>query len=270
MNKSNIQLRYQGYLNTPKLWKDDLIGGLQQFEFESKTNSHFNKSSIDEIRLGKLIEHFVLHELIENEFIDVVASNIQVIDDKVTIGEIDALIKHLNDFIHLEIVYKFYLYDPLIKTSEIDKWIGPNRNDWLSKKIEKLKTKQFPILKHPKAKSILNQLGLSFNIFQQKVLFKAQLFVPFNMLNNKFELINNQCIKGFYLSFEEVQKLKTTLFYMPSKLDWLLEPQLNVNWLTYSEFISVLETELKQKRSPLCWIKNSKNELKKIFVVFWK
>ncbi|MDG2344038.1 MAG: DUF1853 family protein [Flavobacteriales bacterium] len=202
MNKSNIQFRYQGYLNTPQLWEDDLIGGLQQFQFESKTSSHFSNSSITEIRLGKLIEHFVLHELIENEFIDVVASNTQVIDDKVTIGEIDALIKHLNDFIHLEIVYKFYLYDSSIKTSEIDKWIGPNRNDWLSKKVEKLNTKQFPILKHPKAKSILNQLGLSSNIFQQKVLFKAQLFVPFNTLNNKFKFINNQCIKGFYLSFE--------------------------------------------------------------------
>ena len=269
MNKSNIQLRYQGYLKTQQLWKDDLIGGLQQFELESKVNSHFINSSIIEIRLGKLIEHFVLNELIENEFIDVVTSNIQIIDDKVTVGEIDALIKHLNDFIHLEIVYKFYLFDPSIKTSEIDKWIGPNRNDWLSKKIEKLKTKQFPILKHPKAKYIINQLGLRPKLFQQKVLFKAQLFVPFNMLNNKFELINNQCIKGFYLSFEEVEKLKTTLFYIPSKLDWLLEPQLNVNWLTYSEFISVLEKELKQKRSPLCWIKNPQKKLQKIFVVFW-
>ena len=218
MNESNIQLRYQGYLNTPQLWKDDLICGIQQFEFESKNNSHLSNSSISEIRLGKLIEHFVLHELFEHEFIDVIASNTQVIDHKVTVGEIDALIKHLNNFIHLEIVYKFYIYDPFIKTSDIDKWIGPNRNDWLSKKIEKLKTKQFPILKHPKAKSILNQLGLSSNIFQQKVLFKAQLFVPFNMLNNKFELINNQCIKGFYLSFEEVQKFKTALFYIPSKL----------------------------------------------------
>jgi uncharacterized protein len=269
MNKNITQLRYQGYLNTPQLWKHDLIGGLNQFEFISLSNSNFNKTSIDEIRLGKLIEHFVLHELAENESIDIFASNLQLIDNKVTVGEIDALIKHLNDFIHLEIVFKFYLYDPSIKTSEIDRWIGPNRNDWFSKKIEKLKTKQFPILKHPKAKSILNQLGLRSKLFQQKVLFKAQLFVPFNMLNNEFKLINNQCIKGFYLSFEEVQKLKTTLFYMPSKLDWILEPQLNVNWLDYSDFIIDLEKDLKQKRSPLCWIKNPQNELQKIFVVFW-
>ena len=89
------------------------------------------------------------------------------------------------------------------------------------------------------------------------------------MLNNKFKLINNQCVKGFYLSFQEVQKLKTSLFYIPSKLDWLLEPYLNVNWLYYFDFIIELEKDLKQKRSPLCWIKTPKNELQKIFVVFW-
>ena len=158
MNKNITRLRYQGYLNTPQLWKHDLIGGLNQFEFISLPNSNFNKTSIDEIRLGKLIEHFVLHELVENEYIDIITSNLQVIDDKVTVGEIDALIKHFNDFIHLEIVYKFYLYDPFIKTSELEKWIGPNRNDWLSKKIDKLKTKQFPILSHTKSKSILKKL----------------------------------------------------------------------------------------------------------------
>ena len=269
MNKNIVKLRYQGYLNTPKLWKYDLIAGLNQFDFISQSNSNFNKTSIDEIRIGKLIEHFVLHELSENESIDIITSNLQVIDDKVTVGEIDALIKHFNDFIHLEIVYKFYLYDPFIKTSELEKWIGPNRNDWLSKKIDKLKTKQFPILSHTKSKSILKQLGLNSNIFQPKVLFKAQLFVPFNMLNNKFELINNRCIKGFYISFKEVEKLKTSLFYIPSKLDWLLETQLNVNWLDYSDFIIDLEKGLKQKKSPLCWIKSPQNELQKIFVVFW-
>ncbi|MBM77259.1 MAG: hypothetical protein CL846_02140 [Crocinitomicaceae bacterium] len=267
--KENFQtLRYKGYSTTPLLWNNDEIAGLNQFKIENHNLKIDLISSFNEIRLGKLIEQFVLNDLSSNINVEIIASNIQIIDNRITVGEIDALMKHLNDFIHLEIVYKFYLYDPSIKTSEIDRWIGPNRNDWLSKKIEKLKTKQFPILNHAKTKSILNQLGLSSNLFQQKVLFKAQLFVPFNMLNNNFELINNQCIKGFYLSFEEVQKLNT-LFYIPSKLDWLLEPHLNVNWLNYSKFILELEIILKQKQSPLCWIKNSQNELQKIFVVFW-
>lgn len=269
MNKNNTQLRYQGYVNTPQLWNDDLIGGLQQLKFKSKLTNSFSKTSINEIRLGKLIEHFVFHELSENESIDILASNIQVIDNKVTIGEIDALIKHLNDFLHLEIVYKFYLYDPTIKKSELDKWIGPNRNDWLSKKIDKLNTKQFPVLSHEKSKSILKSLMLSYELFQQKVLFKAQLFVPFNMLKNKFYLVNNECVKGYYLKFNEVKRLATTLFYIPSKLDWLVEPIQNVKWLVYSEFIIALEKELKQKRSPLCWIKTPQNDLQKIFVVYW-
>ena len=59
MNKNNTQLRYQGYVNTPQLWNDDLIGGLQQLKFKSKLTNSFSKTSINEIRLGKLILYFM-------------------------------------------------------------------------------------------------------------------------------------------------------------------------------------------------------------------
>jgi hypothetical protein len=269
MEGKNIQLRYQGYLNTPLLWEGNSIEDLEQLELSSNSQNDFSNNTVKEIRLGKLIEHFVFHELSQNKSIEILASNIQLIDNKLTIGEIDCLLKFLNNYIHLEIIYKFYLYDQNIKTSEIDKWIGPNRKDSLSKKIAKLKTKQLPILKHKKTREILNKLELDVDLFQQKVYFKAQLFAPFKLLNKTFDIVNNRCINGYYLSFNEVKKLTTNLFYIPIKLDWLIVPHKEVKWLSYKDFLALISFELEQLKSPLCWIKNNEGKMQKIFVVYW-
>lgn len=267
--EDNLTLRYKGYLNTQRLWKGNSIADLDQIKFNYQSIRNFNSISVNEIRLGKLIEHFVFHDLKLNDTIDILASNIQIIDHKITIGEIDALIKYLNEYIHLEIVFKFYLYDPSIKGKEIDKWIGPNRNDSFVKKIEKIKTKQFPILEHQKTQTILKKMALNEFVFNQKVLFKAQLFVPFNLVNQTFELINNQCISGYYLRFREIIELTSSLFYIPNKLDWLVDPHRNVKWINKEEFIKSLTDQLELKRSPLCWCMGKDQIINKIFIVYW-
>ena len=111
--KENFQtLRYKGYFATPLLWNNDEIAGLNQFKIENHNLKIDLISSLNEIRLGKLIEKFVLNDLSSNINVEIIASNIQIIDNRITVGEIDALMKHINYFIHLEIVFKFYLYDP--------------------------------------------------------------------------------------------------------------------------------------------------------------
>jgi hypothetical protein len=46
--------------------------------------------------------------------------NIQVIEDKKTIGEIDFLLKkNTKQVIHMELAYKFYLFDPSISSEPI-------------------------------------------------------------------------------------------------------------------------------------------------------
>jgi hypothetical protein len=62
--------------------------------------------------------------------------NIQVIEDKKTIGEIDFIIedKNTKQVIHMELAYKFYLFDPSISSEPINNWIGPNRDDSLQEK----------------------------------------------------------------------------------------------------------------------------------------
>ena len=268
MDQNKTQLRYHGFLSTPKLWNSDSLNGLTQLELPEIQQSRIEKT-INEIRLGKLIEHFVFNEFEQIPDLTLLASNIQLINNKITIGEIDCLLKYLSTYIHVEIIYKFYLYDPNIKSSEIDKWIGQNRNDTLAKKIDKLKTKQLPVLKHQKAKDILKELGLGSNVFDQKVYFKAQLFVPLKPTSIDFKIINNQCVTGFYLNINELQKLANYKFYLPEKLDWLIVPHDLVSWEELPSFSLKISKYISQKKSPLCWVKNNKGEIKKMFIVFW-
>jgi len=179
------------------------------------------------------------------------------------------LLTHNHTPIHLEIIYKFYVYDESVGNSELEHWIGPNRKDSLIEKITKLKTKQLPLLYKPEATALLAELKLDVNTIQQQVYFKAQLFVPYNMIGFPLRLVNNNCIQGYYLHFNELKQLNGYQLYIPSKLDWLTEVHNDVTWLDYIVGVKVIEESIIQERSPLCWIKAENNSLQKVFIVWW-
>ena len=92
------------------------------------------------IRLGHLAEKIVSELIKLSANYNVLYENIQIIDGKKTIGEIDFIIEELKTkaLIHMELAYKFYLFDPTISSEPINNWIGPNRNDSLNEKLDKL------------------------------------------------------------------------------------------------------------------------------------
>ena len=140
-----LQKRYEGFLKTPFLWKDAVVFNLQQFEIISKTNT-IDINLNENLRLGKYVERLVSFELEQQTDISILAENIQIQDSKITLGELDCLLKKEDNPIHLEVIYKFYLYDDTVGDTEIDHFIGPNRKDSLIEKITKLKNKQLPLL----------------------------------------------------------------------------------------------------------------------------
>jgi len=102
----------------------------------------------------------------------------------------------------------------------------------------------------------------------QRVLFKAQLFTPYKE-NVNFDLLNQDCLKGFYIYQSEMQQFSDCEFYIPHKVDWLLEVQTKVDWLHYAEFQKKITVHLNEKRAPLCWVKFPDGKLQKMFVVWW-
>lgn len=262
--------RFKGFQNTPLLWHCDTIESLRQFSISPTYLDYNPETTHKKLRLGKWIEIFTMFQLQQIEGIKIVAENLQIKDNKQTIGEIDVLLVKEEQPIHLEIAYKFYLYDDRQEyDSPLEYWIGPNRTDSLSLKLKKLIGKQLPLLHKPETQNTLKTLGLESNNFKQFVNFKAQLFLPYHKSFINFNVLNKECVKGFYIHFDEIELLKNNQFYIPNKLDWLVEPNLNVVWLNFDDALIALKKFITEKQSPLCWLKDENNELTKCFVTWW-
>ena len=263
-----IQRRYEGYLHTPSLWEKAPLFGLPSFQIDQKSMP-FNLKMDEKLRLGKYVERFVSFQLQQEESIDLIAENVQIQDEKITIGELDTLLFRNGVPIHLEIVYKFYLYDPSVGDSEIEHFIGPNKKDSLVEKLQKLKTKQLPLLFKNETQPYLESLGLQAANFNQEVYFKAQLFLPLNLPEMVFTVINGACICGFYIHKRDLALFADCKFYIPSKINWLIDPHAHVNWISYLQYAQKVEKNISDKQSPLCWLKKPNGQLAKFFLVWW-
>jgi len=262
-----LQKRYEDFLKTPWLWQNTAVFNLKQFQIEQIV-SKIDIEIDEKLRLGKYIERLVSFQLKQHQDISVLAENIQIQDNKITLGELDYLLLKNNKPIHLEIIYKFYLYDDTVGKTEIDHFIGPNRKDSLLEKLVKLKEKQLPLLFSNACKPYLDKLQLHAKAIAQQVFFKVQLFVPFNQ-NITLKTLNNDCISGVYITKKELEYFTDCKFYIPSKKDWLVEPYTSIDWVSYSDFNNMTRSYFENQFSTLCWVKHKNGELKKMFLVWW-
>lgn len=275
---NRLKLQYQGFLATPPLWNKSELFSLAQFEFPPVTilSEETIKSESPSLRtnfvLGKRAESFFELALKHSDRYRVIANNIQVQQKKITLGEIDFLVEDLakDRQVHIELVSKFYVYDPTFE-KEMERWIGPNRKDTLLQKTEKLKLKQFPLLYKPATAPYLSELNLKSDKLQQEVCFKANLFIPKNLENKEFELLNKQCITGVWLHFEEFTEIDYGKFQFlaPRKQDWSIDPKHGENWISYPEVKETILELFQKKKSPLIWIKKNRQQFERVFVVWW-
>ena len=263
-----LQEKFIEVIETPFLWKDSLLG-LQQYNLplfpirEYPVDNHPSH-----LRLGKQIESFVDFQLEQHPNITVLDRNLQIISNKRTLGEIDFLIRYKGTPIHVEVVYKFYIYNPEIGNTEMDHWIGPNNKDCLLYKIEKLKTKQLPLLYKPETEIYLKHHNLTSKDITQHVYFKAQLFVPYKSTKTNYQHINTDCIKGFYITLDQLHEFETYSFYIPHKHDWILPITENTEWMDFKSFVTQIENCKQRKQAPLCWLRSLEGKLSKCFVYF--
>ncbi len=264
----DIQKRYEGFLQTPCLWKNNALFELRPFQIDKKS-SKININIDEKLRLGKYIERLVSFQLKQEKFITILCENIQIQKDKRTLGELDCILKKGEKIIHLEIIYKFYLYDASVGAKEIEHFIGPNRKDSLLEKLNKLKEKQLPLLYSNESIAFLKSINLNASEIEQQVYFKAQLFVPFSKENIKLKMLNKECICGFYINRKDLYQFSDCKFFIPNKKDWVVAPYKNVNWKNYETFHIAIDEYYQKKQSPLCWLKKQNGEILKLFLVWW-
>lgn len=221
------------------------------------------------IRLGHLAEKIVSGCIKASIHYKVLYEQVQILENQKTIGEIDFILENQKDnqLLHVELAYKFYLYDPSISTESLQNWIGPNRNDSLIEKLDKLKSKQFPLLYHSCTAAALNTIDIA--RVAQVLCLVVSLFVPYGF-KTKLAPAYEKAIKGYYLNFETFKDLDAPEkgYYIPSKKEWGMDACEQENWSSYQEVANQIQSSLHEKQSVLCWQKNGQTYLS-FFIVWW-
>lgn len=268
-SEHQVQDLFVGYCQMPVLWKEELFG-LHQFEemLNEVTVQNFPDVKPNK-RLGKLAEDLFSTWLVNNTRYQSVIENLQIILDKQTLGELDVVLFDTlkNSYIHLELITKFYLYNPAFEANNIKAWIGPNRNDSLYDKVTKLQQKQLPLLHKKHTQQILQKyISETKNIVQQ-VCFKANLFVPM-YFKEKLTVFNPACIVGNYLTFIEFKALhnNSNQYFCPTKQDWLRSPNTQKKWISYDETCIRIKQFMEVEQSLMVWMKY-KQQYKRYVVV---
>jgi len=249
---------------------DYLVTGLPTFSLtELKLVSDVDFPLPTNLRLGHLAEKVVSGLIKLSTNYKVLYENVQLIEDKKTIGEIDFIITENNtgQLIHMELAYKFYLYDPEISSETITNWIGPNRNDSLKEKLEKVKSKQFPLLHHDSAKSIFDKLQIG--EVSQVLCLLVSLYIPYKY-KGSFSSTYEKAIKGYYLGLEKFISFDHSekSYYLPSKKEWGMDPSGNKNWLGFTDLEKQIKGNMREKQARLCWQK-FKDSYSSFFIVWW-
>jgi len=228
-----------------------------------------NVDITEKIRLGHRVEKIVTQLVTASTNYKIRFENLQIKDDNKTIGEIDFIIEevHTMELIHLELAYKFYLFDPSLSTLQFENWIGPNRNDSLKEKVEKLQDKQFPLVHNHSTKTILTEIDTS--TIKQQLCLLISLYIPYQkkvQLDPEYQ----KAVKGYYIEYNQFKSLEYSdiLFYIPSKKDWGINPKNNKEWFTFQEIENKLNTAMEENQAVLCWQKEN-NCYSEFFIVWW-
>lgn len=249
---------------------DESITGFSMFSLSGlNLVADFTFELPTKLRLGHMVEKVVSELVKSSTNYEILYENIQIIKDKNTIGELDFIIESsiTNQLIHLELAYKFYLFDPSISEEPMHNWIGPNRKDSLKEKLEKLKTKQFPLLFHEATKSKLTAINI--DEVSQMLCLLVSLYIPYEY-KGKFDPVYEKAIKGYYIDFENFKRLNdsTKAYYIPTKKEWGIDPAANEVWASFEEIQCEMQRQLQQQHAPLCWQKCN-DSYESFFVVWW-
>lgn len=282
----NHRRHIEGFLATKTILYTPIIMGVEQFEWEPHifSEAFINRISDLEIpeklMLGKRAERYFSALVNQSSDYDMLAENVQVISEKQTFGEFDFFVRRKSEtaagshepsqILHVELVYKFYLFDPSIEGTEFQKWIGPNKGDRLDFKLEKLEKHQFPLLFNEAASNTLDALNIDPKEVVQHVFFLGNLFVP-NGVEVPFDEVNEACVEGTWQRLDEWENadIPGDLYAIPTKNEWFLRELDHVTWLSFEEAQATIQSHHQRQKSPLVWKKNADEIQSRSFVVWW-
>ncbi|WP_158979133.1 DUF1853 family protein [Cellulophaga sp. L1A9] len=261
----------KGFLQTQELW-NDTFNDIPQFNFPEINLTDFSLQTVPQnIRLGHQIEYLFQQLIAHSTSYKTLVFNQPIRNENRTIGEIDFILQNTKnqEVTHVELTYKFYIIDTAI-SDEMHQLVGPNRKDAFYEKIQKIKHKQFTLLKTKEALQFLESKCINPNKISSKTCFKAQLFKPYYK-EVTLNTLNKNCIVGCWLRFNELEspEFKENHFHLLNKQDWIITPTAAIAWKTHQAILIDIQRSHERKQAPMLWMKDKNNELQKIFIVWW-
>src|SRR5690606_35517997 len=222
-------------------------------------------------RLGHQIE-FIFKVLIDHSnFYQILIHNLSIDRNKISLGEIDFVLQdtHNGTFTHVELTYKFYIITRHGKAID-QQLIGPNKRDAFITEQDRIKQHQVPLSYRAESIRALLENQITVEKLKQQVCFKSQLFIPHAGMVTDLRPFNADCIAGswnLYRDFDS-DEFRSSTYYIPAKLEWLLTPHTMVHWKTYGEVYDEIADQLTRHYAPLIWVKNRSERIQKLFILF--
>lgn len=173
-------------------------------------------------RLGQYFEALWRFWLRTNPDYALCAHNLPIRVAGETLGELDLLVqdRHTGLRQHWELAVKFYL--GIGDTHDTSAWLGPNVQDRLDRKLQRLRTHQLPLLRHPATQEILMRNG--WYISRQRVILKGRLFYPLSRTADAPDTAATDHLRGWWARATEFHArfADEALRWRPlTRQDWL-------------------------------------------------
>ena len=158
--------------------------------------------ALGRIPMGRYFEHLIYFILERDDRYEILLKNHQVMEEKKTIGELDVVVRDTKTgkIDHWEIALKFYLQR--LDNADHVSMVGPNLNDNLQLKMDKLTQHQLPLSKNPSFAPFFDSQHIDSKLF-----IKGQFFYHLNLSNKPPLHANPQHEKGWWCTLDELKPL---------------------------------------------------------------
>lgn len=261
-------LRMRGFLDSPSLFAEALPDGTRVFHAEGvgAVPDDFSVGEDGAMRLGHMAERYFAAWLEAHPRYERRVQNLQVISDGQTLGEIDFIVDDLRagETLHIELAYKIYV---LRITDEDAEWVGPNGKDSLHGKLQKLRSRQFPLASHPVCRKALSALGIAPEALQSAACIKGQLYVPRGYRGPLPDGLNPEAVAGAMMTRAEFESrdFGHVDFLVPSGADRMVHPRgANAEW---TDKAAAVRTLSQSDRAAMTWVRDAEGGFERLVVV---
>lgn len=179
------------------------------------------------LRLGHYAENLLAYYFTHEGLLS--GHGVQVHNERnETIGEFDYLLFAPGGLLHLELATKFYLFHPAPNSGRarsVFDYLGPNLNDTLGAKMQKILQRQLMLSQHESAQKLIGA-----KVIAAKAIIKGWLFYR-SQERDQFSIpgiANNHCL-GFWWTMSELEKLAIPYAIRLERLQWLAPAQTEVD-----------------------------------------